>query len=91
MLLFPLLRWVIFQRTLTHLVGHYCTLFNSLSQDENFKAAALEKIGNIMVNAATQGQDFIARAQEHNFYNYDLVDAAFTSKLLGDSGSECDL
>ncbi|MFP3017329.1 MAG: hypothetical protein ACEY3E_00040 [Candidatus Tisiphia sp.] len=44
-----------------------------------------------MVNAAAQGQDFATRADEHDFYNYDLVDAAFTSKLLGDSSSECDL
>jgi tetratricopeptide (TPR) repeat protein len=63
----------------------------SLSQDDNFKAAALKKIGNIMANVAAQGQDFITRADEHNFYNYDLVDAAFTNKLLGDSGSKCDL
>ncbi|UCM93101.1 MULTISPECIES: tetratricopeptide repeat protein [unclassified Candidatus Tisiphia] len=63
----------------------------SLSSDEDFKAAALKKIGNIMANVAAQGQDFITRADEHDFYNYDLVDAAFTSKLLGDSGSEYDL
>ncbi|WP_375332840.1 MULTISPECIES: hypothetical protein [unclassified Candidatus Tisiphia] len=63
----------------------------SLSSDENFKAAAYKKIGNIMANVVAQGQDFITRADEHDFYNYDLVDAAFTSKLLGDSSSECDL
>ncbi|MFU7500514.1 MAG: hypothetical protein ACJBCI_02270 [Candidatus Tisiphia sp.] len=64
---------------------------SSISKDDNFKAAAYKKIGNIMANVVAQGQDFITRADEHDFYNYDLVDAAFTSKLLGDSGSECDL
>ncbi|WP_375331237.1 hypothetical protein [Candidatus Tisiphia endosymbiont of Oplodontha viridula] len=63
----------------------------SLSKDENFKAAAYNKISNIMVNAAAQGQDFATKAQEHNFYNYDLVNEEFTNNLLGDSGSECDL
>jgi Tfp pilus assembly protein PilF len=63
----------------------------SLSHDDNFKAAALEKIGNIMVNTAAQGQNFITRAQEHDFYNYDLVDEAFTKNLLGDIVLKCDL
>ncbi|WP_341749063.1 hypothetical protein [Candidatus Tisiphia endosymbiont of Sialis lutaria] len=55
----------------------------SLSHDDNFKAAALEKIGNIMVNTAAQGQNFITRSQEHDFYNYDLLDEEFTKNLLG--------
>ncbi len=63
----------------------------SLSSDENFKAAACNKISNIMVNAAAQGQNFATKAQEHNFYNYELVNEEFTNNLLGDSGLECDL
>ncbi|WP_425363933.1 hypothetical protein [Candidatus Tisiphia endosymbiont of Hybos culiciformis] len=63
----------------------------SLSQDENFKAAALKKIGNIMVNATAQGQDFITRGEEHDFYNYDLVNEEFTKNLLGDVVLKCDL
>ncbi|WP_342278331.1 hypothetical protein [Candidatus Tisiphia endosymbiont of Myopa tessellatipennis] len=64
---------------------------SSISQDDNFKAAAYNKISNIMVNAAAQGQDFATKAQEHNFYNYELVNEEFTNNLLGDSGLECDL
>ncbi|WP_341755608.1 hypothetical protein [Candidatus Tisiphia endosymbiont of Ptychoptera albimana] len=56
----------------------------SLSHDENFKATALEKIGNIMANTAPQSQNFITRAREHDFYNYKLVNEAFTHNLLGD-------
>ncbi|WP_425363418.1 hypothetical protein [Candidatus Tisiphia endosymbiont of Hybos culiciformis] len=63
----------------------------SLSQDENFKAAALKKIGNIMVNATAQGQDFITRGEEHDFYNYELVTEEFTKNLLGDVVLKCDL
>ncbi|WP_425360108.1 hypothetical protein [Candidatus Tisiphia endosymbiont of Ceraclea dissimilis] len=63
----------------------------SLSHDDNFKAAALEKIGNIMVNTAAQGQNFITRSQEHDFYNYDLVNEEFTKNLLGEVVEKCDL
>jgi tetratricopeptide (TPR) repeat protein len=56
----------------------------SLSKDGNFKAAAYKKISNIMVNAAAQGQDFATKAQEHNFYNYELVTEEFTNNLLGE-------
>ncbi|WP_375318672.1 hypothetical protein [Candidatus Tisiphia endosymbiont of Oplodontha viridula] len=63
----------------------------SLSHDENFKAAALKQIGNIMANTAAQGQDFITRADEHDFYNYDLVDETFIKNLLGDIVLKCDL
>ncbi|MCC8483101.1 MAG: hypothetical protein LN561_00770 [Rickettsia endosymbiont of Labidopullus appendiculatus] len=62
-----------------------------LSQDKNFKAAALEKICKIMDNAAAQKQDFITRVQEDNFYNYDLVNEEFTKNLLGDIVLKCDL
>ncbi len=51
----------------------------------------LEKIGNIMVNTATQGQNFITRAKEHNLYNYELVNEEFTNNLLGDIVLKCDL
>ncbi|MCC8399185.1 MAG: hypothetical protein LN563_01175, partial [Rickettsia endosymbiont of Platyusa sonomae] len=63
----------------------------SLSHDENFKVAAYKKIANIMLNAAAQGQDFATKAEEHNLYNYDLVDEAFTKNLLGDIVLKCDL
>ncbi|WP_425362808.1 tetratricopeptide repeat protein [Candidatus Tisiphia endosymbiont of Hybos culiciformis] len=55
-----------------------------LSHDNTFKAAALKKIGNIMVNTATQGQDFITRGEEHDFYNFPLVDRPFIDNLLGE-------
>ncbi|MCC8400259.1 MAG: hypothetical protein LN563_06840, partial [Rickettsia endosymbiont of Platyusa sonomae] len=63
----------------------------SLSHDDNFKAAAYNKIANIMLNAAAQGQNFATKAQEQDFYNYDLVDEAFTKNLLGDIVLKCDL
>ncbi|HJD57633.1 MAG TPA: hypothetical protein LFW12_06010, partial [Rickettsia endosymbiont of Sericostoma sp. HW-2014] len=65
----------------------------SLSHDEDFKVAAYKKIGNIMVNANAQGQDFITKAEEHNFYNYDLVDRTFIDSLLAGEvdDSRCDL
>ncbi|WP_425362793.1 hypothetical protein [Candidatus Tisiphia endosymbiont of Hybos culiciformis] len=63
----------------------------SLSHDENFKVAVLEKIKTI-VNVAAQGQDFIARIQqEPDFCNYDLVNEEFTKNLLGDVVLKCDL
>ncbi|WP_341747855.1 leucine-rich repeat domain-containing protein [Candidatus Tisiphia endosymbiont of Dascillus cervinus] len=61
----------------------------SLSHDENFKAAAYKKISKIMDNVAAQGQNFATRADEHDFYNYDLVNEEFTNNLLGDL--KCDL
>jgi tetratricopeptide (TPR) repeat protein len=63
----------------------------SLSHDDNFKAAAYNKIANIMLNAAAQGQNFATKAQEHDFYNYDLVDEVFTKNLLGEVVEKCDL
>ncbi|MDD9334876.1 MAG: hypothetical protein PV347_02360 [Rickettsiaceae bacterium] len=42
-----------------------------------------------MVNTTTQGQNFITRAKEHDFYNYELVNEEFTHNLLGDL--KCDL
>ncbi|WP_375331722.1 hypothetical protein [Candidatus Tisiphia endosymbiont of Temnostethus pusillus] len=63
----------------------------SLSHDENFKATALEKIGNIMANTAPQSQNFITRAKEHDFYNYELVTEEFTNNLLGDAVLKFDL
>ncbi|MDD9334637.1 MAG: hypothetical protein PV347_01075 [Rickettsiaceae bacterium] len=55
----------------------------SLSHDENFKAAAYKKISKIMDNVAAQGQNFATRADEHNLYNYELVNEEFTNNLLG--------
>ncbi|WP_425361483.1 hypothetical protein [Candidatus Tisiphia endosymbiont of Ceraclea dissimilis] len=63
----------------------------SLSHDDNFKATAYNKIANIMLNAAAQGQNFATKAQEHTFYNYDLVNEEFTKNLLGDVVEKCDL
>ncbi|WP_425361484.1 hypothetical protein [Candidatus Tisiphia endosymbiont of Ceraclea dissimilis] len=63
----------------------------SLSHDNAVKAAAYKKIGNIMVNAAAQGQDFITKAEEQDFYNYDLVNEEFTKNLLGEVVEKCDL
>jgi tetratricopeptide (TPR) repeat protein len=57
----------------------------SLSKNENIKVSILEKIGNIMVNSISQGQNFIIRAEEHDLYNYDLVDAEFIHNLFGDA------
>jgi hypothetical protein len=57
----------------------------SLSKNEDIKVSILEKIGNIMVNSISQGQNFIIRAEEHDLYNYDLVDAGFIHNLLGDA------
>ncbi len=44
-----------------------------------------------MVNTAAQGQNFITRSQEHDFYNYDLVNEEFTKNLLGEVVEKCDL
>ncbi|WP_341757468.1 hypothetical protein [Candidatus Tisiphia endosymbiont of Ditula angustiorana] len=56
----------------------------SLSQDNNFKAAALEKI-KIMDNVTAQRQDFATRVQqEPDFCNYELVTEEFTNNLLGE-------
>ncbi|WP_425360364.1 hypothetical protein [Candidatus Tisiphia endosymbiont of Ceraclea dissimilis] len=63
----------------------------SLSHDDNFKAAALEKIAKIMDNATAQRQNFSTRVQEHDFYNYDMVNEEFTKNLLGDVVEKCDL
>jgi tetratricopeptide (TPR) repeat protein len=57
----------------------------SLSKNETVKANALEKIGNIMTNSAALGQSFTQKAQDHDFFNYDLVDAGFIYNLLGDT------
>jgi len=59
----------------------------SLSKDETVKANALEKIGNIMTNAAVLGQSFIQKAQDHDFFNYDLVDAGFIH-MLGEANPQ---
>ncbi|WP_425360854.1 hypothetical protein [Candidatus Tisiphia endosymbiont of Ceraclea dissimilis] len=63
----------------------------SLSHDENFKVAAYKKIANIMLNATAQGQDFATKAEEHNLYNFPLVNEEFTKNLLGDIVEKCDL
>ncbi|HJD57600.1 MAG TPA: hypothetical protein LFW13_04505 [Rickettsia endosymbiont of Sericostoma sp.] len=44
-----------------------------------------------MVNAATQEQNFITKAEEQKFDNCDMVDEAFTKNLLGDIVLKCDL
>ncbi|OZG31245.1 Lipopolysaccharide assembly protein B [Rickettsia endosymbiont of Culicoides newsteadi] len=63
----------------------------SLSQDEDFKAVAYNKIAKIMDNVTAQRQNFATKAQEHDFYNYDMVNEEFTKNLLGDVVEKCDL
>lgn len=55
----------------------------SLSKNDTVKAIALEKIGNIMTNAATLGQSFIQKAEDHDFFNFDLATPEFIHSLLG--------
>jgi tetratricopeptide (TPR) repeat protein len=57
----------------------------SLSKNETVKANALEKIGNIMANAAVLGQNFTQKAQDHDFFNFDSVTPEFIHNLLGDA------
>ena len=68
---------------------YYHNVF-SLSKDEVVKASAWEKIGNINLNAAACGQQFIERAQNHDFFNFNLVDASFIQNLMGDTSTQSD-
>jgi len=57
----------------------------SLSQDTEFKAEAVEKIANILDNQVDLASYFHEMAQNHNFFNFDLVTDEFVASLMGDS------